>query len=59
MELLRGSEDFLCSESADIASIRELQNHFSCEEEPFNLLDYGYVLRNIYNKVKNNLMQMN
>lgn len=50
-------EYFYC-ESGEIENMRDLENHFGSEEEPFSFVEYGNFMREIYKKIKRNLGRM-
>ncbi len=50
--------EYLYCESGEIENMRDLENHFGCEEEPYSFVEYGHFMREIYKKIKRNLGRM-
>ena len=51
-------QEYFYSDNGEIGNLRDLQNHFAGDEEPFGFVEYANFMKTICKGVKENLLRM-
>ena len=53
-----GQQEYFYTDNGEIVNLRDLQNHFAGEEEPFGFVEYSNFMKTIYKGIKEKLLGM-